>query len=52
MHLAGASAIQIGTALLDGMEIFREIKSGVESYLKDKGYSNASDIVGLAWRER
>jgi dihydroorotate dehydrogenase (NAD+) catalytic subunit len=51
MHLAGASAIQIGTALLDGMEVFQEVKSGVQSYLEEKGYSNTSDIVGLARRK-
>ena len=50
MHLAGASAIQVGTALLDGMQVFEEIKSGVQSYLSARGYSNTSDIVGLAGR--
>jgi len=50
MHLAGASAIQIGTALLDGMNAFQEIKSGVRGYLKDMGYTHTSEIVGLAGR--
>ncbi len=48
MHLAGASAIQIGTALLSGMTVFNDIKQGVELYLKREGFSNVSDIVGLA----
>ncbi len=51
MHLAGASAIQIGTALLDGMDVFERVKEGVQKYLDEKGYSKASDIVGLAGRE-
>ncbi len=48
MHLAGASAIQIGTALLNGMTIFKEIKQGVLQYLKKEGFSDVSEIVGLA----
>jgi dihydroorotate dehydrogenase (NAD+) catalytic subunit len=48
MHLAGASAIQIGTALLNGFEVFREIKQGVSEYLQKEGFQNVSDIVGLA----
>ncbi|MHA2020272.1 MAG: dihydroorotate dehydrogenase [Candidatus Thorarchaeota archaeon] len=50
MHLAGASAIQIGTAVIDGIDVFREIKEGVQNYLKDEGFSQVSDIVGLAGR--
>ncbi|MFW9966025.1 MAG: dihydroorotate dehydrogenase [Candidatus Thorarchaeota archaeon] len=50
MHLAGASAIQIGTAVIDGMEVFREIKEGVKNYLQDEGFSEVSEIVGLAGR--
>jgi dihydroorotate dehydrogenase (NAD+) catalytic subunit len=48
MHLAGASAIQIGTALLSGMTIFEEIKQGVLQYLEREGFSDVSEIVGLA----
>jgi len=48
MHLAGASAIQIGTAVMEDIEVFSKIKKGVESYLKEKGYKNVDDIVGLA----
>jgi dihydroorotate dehydrogenase (NAD+) catalytic subunit len=50
MHLAGASAIQIGTAVIDGMDVFREIKEGVKDYLQDEGFSEVSEIVGLAGR--
>ena len=50
MHLAGASAIQIGTALLGGMDIFRNIKVGVKEYLDSMGYTDISMIIGLAGR--
>jgi dihydroorotate dehydrogenase (NAD+) catalytic subunit len=50
MHLAGASAIQIGTALFEGLEIFSRIKDGVAKYLKEMRIANISEIVGAAWR--
>ncbi len=50
MHLAGASAIQIGTALLNGIGIIAEIKSGVHQYLEENGLSDVSEIVGAATR--
>jgi dihydroorotate dehydrogenase (NAD+) catalytic subunit len=50
MHLAGASAIQIGTAVIDGIDVFREVKEGVQNYLKAEGFSQVSNIVGLAGR--
>jgi dihydroorotate dehydrogenase (NAD+) catalytic subunit len=48
MHLAGASAIQIGTALLEGLEVFAKIKKGVNSYLEKNGFSDVSQIIGVA----
>jgi dihydroorotate dehydrogenase (NAD+) catalytic subunit len=48
MHLAGASAIQIGTALLKGFDVFREIKEGVKVYLEEEGFSSISEIIGMA----
>ena len=51
MHLAGASAIQVGTALLNGMQVFEEIKSGIREYLKEMGYSHVSEIIGIAGRK-
>lgn len=50
MHLAGASAIQIGTALLSGMNVFKNIKSGVKNYLNAHGYSDVMQLVGMARR--
>ncbi len=50
MHLAGASAIQLGTAVLRKMDIFSEIKQGVQKYLETEGFSSVKEIVGLAGR--
>ncbi|MGQ4870264.1 MAG: dihydroorotate dehydrogenase [Candidatus Thorarchaeota archaeon] len=48
MHMAGASAIQVGTAVLKGVEVFRRIKRGVQRYLRDRGFSSTNEIVGIA----
>ncbi|MFX0108134.1 MAG: dihydroorotate dehydrogenase, partial [Candidatus Hodarchaeota archaeon] len=50
MHLAGASAIQIGTAVITGLDVFTRVKEGVQKYLKDEGISKISDIIGMAGR--
>ncbi len=50
MHLAGASAIQIGTAVMEDMDVFSKIKQGVTSYLTDKGFGDITEIIGLAGR--
>ncbi len=52
MHLAGASAIQIGTALLQGTDVFTKIKNGVARYLDEQGFKSVQDIIGAAWRSR
>jgi len=46
--LAGASAVQIGTALYKGAEIITEITEGIIRYLKDNEYKSINDIKGLA----
>lgn len=47
--LAGASAIQLGTAIaLKGPTIFKSITRGISAYLKRKRFSNVEQIVGLA----
>ncbi|UCH05923.1 MAG: dihydroorotate dehydrogenase [Candidatus Thorarchaeota archaeon] len=51
MHLAGASAIQIGTALISGIDVFQRIKEGVQKYLRDEGFTDISEIVGAAGRD-
>ncbi len=48
--LAGASAVQIGTALRSGLKVFEDVINGIRSYLKTKDYGSINDIVGLAHR--
>jgi dihydroorotate dehydrogenase (NAD+) catalytic subunit len=49
--LAGASAVQVGTAVAADMEVFQAINRGIEIYLRKKHYRSVSDIVGLAHRK-
>jgi dihydroorotate dehydrogenase (NAD+) catalytic subunit len=44
--LAGASAIQIGTASFINPSVSIEILEGIEKYLIDKGFSDISEITG------
>jgi dihydroorotate dehydrogenase (NAD+) catalytic subunit len=47
--LAGASAVQVGSAVGDGwIDVFGEINDGIVNYMKRKGYSKISEMVGLA----
>jgi len=46
--LAGASAVQIGTAVAEDIGVFQEVNKGVESYLRKKSFGSVKDIVGLA----
>jgi dihydroorotate dehydrogenase (NAD+) catalytic subunit len=49
--LAGASAVQIGTAIaFEDTEVFQAINKGVEVYLRKKHYGSVKEIVGLAHR--
>ncbi len=46
--LAGASAVQIGTALYGGVEVISKINLGVINYLKENKFKSVEDIKGLA----
>jgi len=49
--LAGASAVQIGTAIAyRELGVFRAITEGIEAYLKRKNYRRVEEIVGLSHR--
>ncbi len=49
--LAGACAVQIGTAVAADTEVFQSIAKGVEVYLRKKHYGSVKEIVGLAHRK-
>jgi dihydroorotate dehydrogenase (NAD+) catalytic subunit len=47
--LAGASAVQIGTAIaFSGIDVFSSINKGIHNYLKRKNYQKLKEIIGLA----
>jgi dihydroorotate dehydrogenase (NAD+) catalytic subunit len=49
MIMAGASAVQVGTALENGYGIFEEINTGVSRYLERKSMT-LGELCGLSWR--
>ncbi|MFB6282776.1 MAG: dihydroorotate dehydrogenase [Halobacteria archaeon] len=48
MH-AGASAVQVGTAVQDGVEVLGEIADGIEGYLREH-YMEYDELVGRTHR--
>jgi dihydroorotate dehydrogenase (NAD+) catalytic subunit len=46
--LAGASSIQVGTALARGLSVFDEIIAGLRAYMRRKGFRNISEMIGRA----
>ena len=47
--LAGASAVQIGTAVaFKGVGVFSSVAKGIDDYLKMNGFKNVKELVGLA----
>ena len=49
--LAGASAVQIGTAVASkGLSVFGAVVRGIDAYLKRKGFKSVNEIVGLSHR--
>jgi dihydroorotate dehydrogenase (NAD+) catalytic subunit len=49
--LAGASAVQIGTAIaMEGSNVFRKVTQGIDAYLKRKGFRSVGEVVGLSHR--
>jgi dihydroorotate dehydrogenase (NAD+) catalytic subunit len=49
--LAGASAVQVGTAIaMEAPSVFEDINRGLTSYLKRKGYRSVNELVGKSHR--
>ena len=46
--MAGATAVQIGTASLTSPDICLTILEGIEHFMQDKGVENLSDLIGAA----
>jgi dihydroorotate dehydrogenase (NAD+) catalytic subunit len=51
MLMAGASAVQIGTAVVTrGLDVFRDVTTGLSRFLELRGTSSIRDIIGIATR--
>ncbi|MDF1533802.1 MAG: dihydroorotate dehydrogenase [Methanosarcinaceae archaeon] len=48
MMMAGASAVQVGSAVFDGIGVFGSIADGIDNYLDKNGHVTIEDIIGLA----
>lgn len=46
--LAGASAVQIGTALYEGVEIISRINDSLIIFLENNGHKSISELIGLS----
>ncbi len=46
--MAGATAVQIGTACLTSPEVYLTILEGIEHFMRDKGQDNITDLIGAA----
>ena len=46
--MAGASAVQIGTAVFVNPDVAQEVVSGLKLFMKRKGYHNLSEMRGVA----
>jgi dihydroorotate dehydrogenase (NAD+) catalytic subunit len=46
--LAGASCVQVGTAIANGLSVFGEIVNGLSDYMKKKGFKTLKEIIGRA----
>ena len=46
---AGARCVQIGTAVMyRGLEVFREICTGIERFMEERGHDSVEEMIGLA----
>lgn len=50
MILAGASSVEMGTALYEGYGVFEKVNRGIERYMKRKRYRKIEEMVGLGHR--
>lgn len=48
--LAGASCIQVGTGLVNGLSVFKETIEGLSQYMRRKNFRSLNDIIGRAHR--
>lgn len=51
LMMAGASAVQIGSAVYENEYIFRDVWAGAENFMKENGY-RFDELIGLAHRRK
>ncbi len=50
--LAGARAVGIGTGVyLKGLEVFRNVKNGIEKYMETEGFQRVEEMIGYAHKQ-
>lgn len=50
--MAGASAVEIGTALREDPCLFKKLAIGIEKYMERNGYGMVKEVVAIAHRNR
>jgi len=48
MMMAGAAAVQVGSAAYERIDIFSEINTGIKAFLQRKSYSDVKKLIGLS----
>lgn len=51
MMMAGASAVQIGSAIYENEKIFADVWSGAQQFMKENGYA-FDELIGMAHRRK
>jgi dihydroorotate dehydrogenase (NAD+) catalytic subunit len=46
--MAGATGVQIGTAILTDPQLGINVLEGIESYLRQNGVQNLAELIGVA----
>ena len=46
--MAGATAVQIGTAILTDPQLGLDVLEGIESFMRQHGVQNLSELIGIA----
>lgn len=48
--MAGASAVQVGTASFTNPHVLLDVREGIEQFMKHEGINKLTDIIGIARR--
>lgn len=48
MFMAGASAVQIGSAVYDNYSVFDDVRKGIDRFVSETGRTSYRDLIGLS----